>query len=65
MFCSLIEDDLFLSLRDLMVSLVDDRECRATKRRGRPEIIIAEEQLQYFIEQGFGTKEIAEMFSYF
>ena len=57
------EDDLFLSLRDLMVSLVDDRECRAIKRRGRPEIIIAEEQLQYLIEQGFGTKEIAEMFS--
>ena len=34
-----------------------------SRGRGRPSIITNEEQLQYLVEQGFGAKEIGDMFN--
>ena len=64
-FCLLIDDGngsaLFQSVRDLVAALISDRESRLRKR-GRPEISISLEQLQYLIEQGFSARDISVMF---
>ena len=53
-----ISGTLFQSLRDLLATLISDKEGRVrSMRRGRPEISVSLEQLRYLVEQGFSARE--------
>ena len=54
---------LFQSLRDLLATLISDKEGRVrSMRRGRPEISVSLEQLRYLVEQGFSARGVGVMF---
>lgn len=55
-------NDILLSLRELVIAISTDKETRFVRRKGRPEITIQQEQLEYLVEQGFTTSGIGAMF---
>ena len=50
-------------MREVVSTLIAEKDGRMIRGRGRPSIITNEEQLQYLVEQGFGAKEIGDMFN--
>ena len=57
-------DERFLvidAVREVGRAVSAERE-RSAVRLGRPEIVISEGKLSYLVEQGFRTKDIANMF---
>ena len=56
---STCDSDLFGAVRRLVVAMTEQQERRG---RGRPEVAIHKDQLQYLVEQGFRVKDISEMF---
>ena len=61
--CGLLDSDLFHTVREVVSTLIAEKDGRMIRGRGRPSIITNEEQVQYLVEQGFGAKEIGDMFN--
>lgn len=55
-------DGILQSLRELVITISTDKETRFVRRRGRPEIVIRQEQLEYLVEHGFTASGIGAMF---
>ena len=55
-------DTILGTLRQLAAVMKNENASGTSRRRGRPEIDIGEEQLSYLLEQGFRTKDISTMF---
>ena len=55
-------DDILWSLRELVGAISSDQETRFVRGRGRPEVAIRQEQLEYLVEQGFTASAIGAMF---
>lgn len=56
------DGDLFTAVRGLVVTMAANEDNITVRRKGRPEVSINEDQLQYLVEQGFRVKDISEMF---
>ena len=56
------DSDLFAAVRDLVAIMAEDEDVAMVRRRGRPDVCIDKDQLQYLIEQGFKIKDISDMF---
>lgn len=55
------DDEILLALRNLSAVIVADRDERR-RSRGTPGVYIAEEQMQYLIDEGFKIKDISLMY---
>ena len=56
------DDELLVALRELVIAMSNVNDKRLVRRRGRPEVSIDNEQLQFLVEQGFKMKDICEVF---
>ena len=56
--------DLFTAVRDLVAVMAANEDNNNVRRRGRPEVSIGKDQLQYLIQQRFRIKDIIDMFKY-
>lgn len=54
--------NLFGAVRDLVAVMAANEDSTMVRRKGRPEVPIGEDQLQYLVEQGFKVKDISDMF---
>ena len=55
-------NELLTSVKDLAVAIKADIDTRYMPKRGRPEVKISQNQLQYLVEQGFKVYDISVMF---
>ena len=56
------DSDLFDSVLDLVTVMAANDDSNMVRSKGRPEVPIGEDQLQYLVEQGFKVKDISDMF---
>ena len=49
--CCLLDSDLFHTVREVVSTLIAEKDGRMIRGRGRPSIITNEEQVQYLVEQ--------------
>lgn len=56
------DSDLFVAVRDLVAVMTAGEDSTMVRRKGRSEVPIGEDQLQYLVEQGFKVKDISDMF---
>ena len=57
-----IDEDILLALRDLLATVLANKESRTMRNRGRPQIMIEKEKLSFLIEQGFKINDISVIF---
>ena len=53
------EDDIFTVVKDLILAIERDLQLRKVRVKGRPPILIEENQLRYLVDNGFKAKDIA------